>query len=240
MHKAQIKHKAQVAQNTNVSGSGFCVFGLYLCFGFCALVFSLLFAFAATARAQINSELLLTWEAQNYAPPEYVGRHPATPGSVVHVSAELVAGGKIQNTNAFYFSWYMDGNLLQRGAGIKEITFPIQKTRGDNYVIRAVTRFGGADAEGFARVPVARPEVVIRVAETSARAHPYFFAVPFLDSLRVSWSLQDVRQSILSAAQEFIFNIAQFQGKEARISARVWDPARTSEWREETTRINAR
>ena len=176
-----------------------------------------IFPLANFARAQTNSELLLTWEAQNYAPPEYLGKHLATPGSIIAVSAELIVNGKLQDARQSSFSWYVDGKLLQKGAGLKEISFPVKKSQGNEYTIRAVTKFGGKNIEGTIRVPVSRPEVIIQhpyqnniVAgggDARVRVQPYFFSVPSLESLRVSWTLQDVPKGIFSAAQDFIFGI---------------------------------
>lgn len=200
-----------------------------------------IFSLASTAGAQTNSELLLTWEARNYAPPEYLGKHLATPGSLVSVSAEVLAGGKLQDARRSSFSWYVDGEVFQKGIGLKEISFPVLKTRGDEYTIRAVTRFGGGNVQGVISIPVSRPEIVIQHPyQNNARVLPYFFTIPSPDALRVSWALDDVPQKILSAAEEFVFDSKLFQGRGVRVSARVTNPSRATEWREGMVRLNVR
>ncbi len=214
------------------------------------LIFLFLLIFSAnTTGAQTNSELLLTWEAQNYAPPEYIGKRLATPGSVIAVSAELVAGGKLQDARRSDFSWYVDGALFRKGAGAKEISFPAKKSYGNEYLVRAITKSEGKSVEGTLRIPVSRPEVIIQHAypnniipggEARLRAQPYFFAVSSPDLLRVAWSLQDVLQNTLSGIQDFVFDSSARRGQEVRVSARITNPSRITEWREGVVKLNVR
>ena len=204
-------------------------------------IFITLLFLASTAEAQTSSELLLTWKARNYAPPEYPGKHLATPGSILSVSAELISGGKFIDTRQSSFTWYVDGKLSQKGAGLKEISFPIQKSYGNEYTIRASARSGGKDITGTIRIPTFRPEIVLeRRAPHTLRVLPYFFTIPSPESLRVSWALDDVSQKILSGAEDFLFSPVEFQGRGVRVSARAMNPARPTETREGVVRIDVR
>ncbi len=182
---------------------------------------ALLFSFSIASAA--SSQVLLTWEAENYAPALYPGRHLVTPGSSVSVSAELLSGGKLQDTRQAVFTWYIDGDRFLKGVGKKEISFSAKKAYGNSYSVRVVVQLGGAEFEAASQIFVSRPQLVLAHpyasgflragSEAFFRALPYFFNVSSPQDVRVSWSVSDERKATLGGDEAFLLTPGAFRGK---------------------------
>ena len=158
----------------------------------------------AQASAQNSSQVLLTWEARNYVPSSYSGKNLATPGTDVVLSSELLQGDRIRDSRQAFYRWFVDGDLFQKGAGLKEIVLPIKKRSGDSYSVRAEVFLGDDEFSGVIQVPVSDPEIIIsRVGDRSLRVLPYFFPISSPRELRVDWEINYDPADRLFAHEEF-------------------------------------
>ncbi|MDP2704588.1 MAG: hypothetical protein Q8P01_05280 [bacterium] len=192
----------------------------HILFALLLLGFSGFFFFPSFAA---SSQVLLTWEAENYVPALYPGRHLVTPGSSVSISAELLSGGKLQDARQATFTWYVDGDRFLKGVGKKEISFSAKKGYGNSYSVRVVIQSGENEFEAASQILISRPELVLAHpytsgvlragGEASFRALPYFFSVSSSRDVQVSWSVNDERKATLGGNETFLLTPGAFRGK---------------------------
>ena len=85
----------------------------YLVFGVVGVVFAASGVFAARGATKAAvapaaasvPELILTWQAQNYAPASYEGKRLPTGNTIIAAAVELIDGGKVINlsNNVLHF-----------------------------------------------------------------------------------------------------------------------------------------
>lgn len=158
------------------------------------------------AGAQTPSQVILTWQAQNFYPADFAGKAPATPNTLVAVSAEVLKDNKFVDLSAANFFWYVDENLIAKGLGRKETKFPVGKLTGDSYFVRVVINTGEQKIESAITIPIRSQEVVIETdlpenrvkagSEITLKALPYFFNIDSLEDLVFSWTVNDQKQKV--------------------------------------------
>lgn len=171
------------------------------------ILFSLILGFSAVIFADIHNvfaqetrnQAILTWQANNYFPANYQGRALATNKTTINASVELVADQKIQNISNATIAWYIDGDFFRKGIGLKEISFPVRKTRGDSHTIRVSIKTGETEVGASASIPIFDPEVVIENggagdlikggSQITLQAIPYFFNISSMSDLSFSWKV---------------------------------------------------
>ncbi|GAH67562.1 unnamed protein product [marine sediment metagenome] len=158
-------------------------------------------AFAQTPPLQA----IVTWQAHNFYPSNYSGKAAATLNSQVVVSVTVVQDNKILDLSDANFIWYVDGKFFNRGKGLSEIVFRINKLRGDEYFVRAVVSLGeGERVETSFTIPVLSQHTVIEVLHPNNivlrgeqavfQAVPYFFNVTSFDDFVFFWSIDNQDQ----------------------------------------------
>lgn len=159
-----------------------------------------------TALAQSpSSQIILTWQASNFYPSNYLGKAAAAPNSLLTVSVSLVQDGRLQDLFQTSINWYIDGQFLNRGVGLHTISFINQKLRGDSYFIRVlVTLKDGDRLEKVLSIPTKEQKVVIETpfphntlsqGETVIiKAMPYFFNVQTFNNLSFFWDVNNKNQ----------------------------------------------
>jgi len=160
------------------------------------------------AGAQTPSQVILTWQAQNFYPADFVGKAAATPNTPVTVSAEVIKDNKFIDVSAAKFFWYVDEDLIAQGIGLKEIKFTVGKLAGDSYFVRLTINAGQEKIESSVTIPISGQEVVIETglpenrvkaeSEISLKALPYFFNIDSLEDLVFSWTVNDQKQKVES------------------------------------------
>ena len=164
------------------------------------VVLSILIFLAETtiAQAQIsNSQVILTWQANNFYPANYQGKALATPNSPVSVTAEVVKNSNLLDLSQANFTWYVNEKFLTSGRGVKEIVFPVKKLGGDDYFIRVKIELRNEQFETSIHIPIASQTIVLESPYPKQRvpaqnrialeAVPYFFNVPSIKDLTFSW-----------------------------------------------------
>ncbi len=168
-----------------------------------ALAFMVLFSAVTFAQNQKNTaQIIITWQANNFYPANYLSKALVTKDTQVIVSAEVVEQNKFVDLSKTNLTWYVDDEIKNSGQNIKEIAFAAQKPEGDSHFVRVtVEKVGGRDLETSIRIPVSRhlivletpyPDQLIRTeTKTQIQAVPYFFNISSLTDLNFSWQVND-------------------------------------------------
>lgn len=158
------------------------------------------------AQTQNQSQIIITWQANNFYPSDFSGKTAATPHSSVTAAAELLSNQKLQDVSGADIAWYLDGNFLQEGTGLKETSFVITKASGDSYLLRAVIQpKNGQPFEKSITVPVTNPKIIIESSypnqTVAANSQPHFQAVPYfmninsVQDLNFTWQINGQNQA---------------------------------------------
>lgn len=157
-----------------------------------------LFPFAAFAAVQSTPELLLTWKANTYVPAVFSGVIFPTLGSTVDAAVTLIDGGKPISLAKQEVRWFLNNKLMKGDIGANVAQFTVGTfTSAGSLAIKVALNYRGKLLESTVIVPVAQPELVIRVPspdETlSVGSHilkslPYYWNIADSNALRVSWN----------------------------------------------------
>lgn len=144
-------------------------------------------------------QVILTWQAMNYYPSNYLGKSLAVMKTAINVSVEVVQDNKFIDLTGAEFLWYLDGKLLKRGGGLKEIFFTAQNSVGEEHFIRVEIQKNDKEYEASIKIPVSKPSVVIdapfaenfigAAKQITVQAVPYFFNVQNVSDLTFFWDV---------------------------------------------------
>ena len=159
------------------------------------------------ARSQENTQILLTWQANNFYPADYQGKPLPTPNSRVTVALEVLKNNKFLNLNQANIFWLLDDKPLDNGRGLKEVSFVVKKREGDNHVVRVTVQLENQNLESLIRIPISKKIIVIENShsdkpvpansEITLRAIPYFFNIASLNDLSFSWQADTEKETNL-------------------------------------------
>lgn len=177
---------------------------------FFSIAYILAFSYVS---AQTNSDLLVTWRANNFVPADFSGKAFPTNGNMVNVSVELVVNKKIQNISGATISWFVDGTFFNKGIGMKEFSFPVTKVGRSSHSVRVVVQTKTTKYEELVSIPVFNPIITIENKNPSGivssgeqvtlKILPYFFNIASQSDILISWKINnetrsDVRDSVLT------------------------------------------
>jgi len=158
----------------------------------------------AVAQDSPESQIILTWQANNFYPADYKGKAAATLNSPISVSALMIKDEKIVDTSGNEFFWYLDNKFFNKGIGLDRINFNVEKLKGDSYSVRVRIEAGEERVEKIITIPVMEQELVIKNPRPSRfiklgevvelTAIPYFFNVNSFDDLSFFWSINSLNQ----------------------------------------------
>ena len=179
-----------------------------------------------------QSQVIITWQANNFFPSDFQGKAMPTFGTPITVSAEALVNSKFFDLSKIMVAWFVDGTFAGQGVGLKEFTFPNAKSDGDFVFVRAVAKLTDQNLEGSARIPVVTPRIVFenspaggvvrQGASVFLTAIPYFFNVSSLDGLSFSWVVDTVKQNtITQPAISFVVGAATAPGSALPVSVLV-------------------
>jgi hypothetical protein len=162
-----------------------------------AFVFSSFYAQAQTSTSK--SQLVLTWQANNFYPADYAGKASATPDTPVTVSAEILSDGKLIDASLINFNWTLDGKFLARGQGVKETSFKVLKGEGEFHVVGVSAQTKNGQTDSSLMIPVERPHLALEVPypekilvagkDAAIQAIPYFWNITSFDKLVFFWTV---------------------------------------------------
>lgn len=172
-----------------------------------------------SAFAQAAPEFLISWRAINYVPADYQGKILPSKGSAISAGFDLIDQNKIVNLSKYNISWYLNGNFLQSGIGLKKINFTMASALDQTMRI-TVFNYKNNDLDQIFLIPGAKPEIIIstktpndRTARNQMRispqnytfeARPFFFNVSNLNDLRFQWKVNDKIVEGTPANPEFL------------------------------------
>lgn len=152
-----------------------------------------LFLLAPSVHAQQNAQIILTWQANSFYPSDYPGKAWASPNNIISISVETLRNNKFLNLSEVNIIWYLDDNFLQRGVGLKEISFVVKKTELDHHFVRAVVQLNKETAESAIRIPIYKQSAVFNIpyplktvsggSQINLQIIPYFFNIPTIENL---------------------------------------------------------
>ena len=161
--------------------------------------FVIFFALFSKFAAAAGPELLITWRAKSYVPPDYSGKILPTANSEMTASLEVINQGRVVDISGQTIYWYVNGNLISNGKGVQTVTFHTPNSLPNVATIKAELPFySGGDLLSEVSIPVVPPEAVIEAAypnssfyggTAEAKAFPYFFNVSTANDLIFSWSV---------------------------------------------------
>lgn len=132
--------------------------------------------------AQIPPELIVTWRAFSYAPPDYTGKILPTKKTLVTAAVEALERNKLADLNQKEVRWYLDNQFLGGGRGLKNISFRVPAVTSRDPLLRVTID----NQDKFVSLPLAEPEAVI-INPVTLQARPYFFNIERLNELDWRW-----------------------------------------------------
>lgn len=158
-----------------------------------------LFFSAKIISAEQNDQIIITWQANNFYPSDYLGKALPALNTPIIVSAEIIKNGKVFDSSKTNFSWYADNELIGQGINLKEVSFITKKTDRDTYFIKVTTESNGTKNENSIRIPVSENKLVMLIpypshlvkagSKTAIQALPYFFNISSLKELTFIWQI---------------------------------------------------
>ena len=174
---------------------------------FIIFIFSgIFFATYATASAQV----LISFEAKNFTPRDYIGKNLPIKNTLVEVGFELILENKIQDLGQSRIFWYLDEKLIQRGNGLKQIAFRTDNPVGSPHFVRIVVNHKNREYENTLIVPIVEPKIIfttpkfLLVGENVISAAPYFFNAEKIEDLNFLWFINAEEKS---REQKLILNL---------------------------------
>ena len=169
--------------------------------------------------AQASPEFLISWRAVNYVPADYQGKILPSKSSPIEAGFDLVDKNKIVDLSKYDISWYLNGNFLQSGLGLKKINFAMASNLDQTMRI-TVFNYKNNDLDQIFLIPAAKPEIIISTKTPNDRttrnqmrislqnytfeARPFFFNVGNLNDLRFQWKVNDKMVEGAPANPEFL------------------------------------
>jgi len=150
-------------------------------------------------QAENESDIILTWEADNFYPSDYQGKPKATPNSTINVSVLVIKNNQVVNTSNKNFVWLLDGKYLDDGYGKNKINFRVNKNRGQNHSITVRIKDGEEQLTKGINIPIKNPELIIDKkmpsnnislgSQIKMKSTPYFFNIDSFNNIKFYWEI---------------------------------------------------
>lgn len=127
-------------------------FGILILAGF-YFVLASNHVFAQTA----NTEVLLNWRSQTYAPDGYSGKTLPTGNSWITATVDAIQNGKFVDLSNQNIYWYKDDQFIDGGVGLWQINIQAPEIPGDIYSLRVEIPGLGGNVLKTIDVPVVYP-----------------------------------------------------------------------------------
>lgn len=148
--------------------------------------------FTNLSKAQVSPELMITWKAGNYVPPDYPGKVLPVGGAKIDVALELIDGGKLADLSRVEIRWLINGNTQRSGRGLKTTSFNADLFRGDQVVDITLPNYRGQNIVGRVIIPLTAPEVAIVGGSEIFQTIPYFFNISRPSDAGYIWTANGV------------------------------------------------
>mgnify|MGYP001565594982 CR=1 FL=1 len=182
------------------------------------LILIAVFFFWQNSQAQTEPLLLISWQAQNFAPLGFLGKNLPIIYTPVVVGLEMIEKNQIINLKNYEIRWYVDGKFEDSGKGLTTMRFLGGKPGGtDEHFIRAeIMDYKGANLAKTINVPLVSPQIVIfspyqgyqvpvlKPGTNVLKALPYFFNVEKIGELTINWEAGGVKTEGGAANQDIL------------------------------------
>jgi len=139
-------------------------------------------------KAQALPEIMLTWKADNYVPPDYPGKVLPIGDTRIDVSMEVIDGGRFADVSQLEIRWLINGNTQRTGRGLKSVSFNANGLKVNQVVDVTVANYRGVNIEDRLIIPLATPEVAVAGGPTVFQALPYFFNIARPSDAKYTWT----------------------------------------------------
>ena len=143
---------------------------------------------SSSGNAQALPELMLTWKAANYAPPDYAGKVLPTAGTRVDLALEVIDANRLADISRSNISWSVNGEFQQSGVGLKTFSFNANGAKGDQLVTASLT-YKSRSLDKQIVVPTADPEVAVVGGPDIFQALMYFFNLSSATQAKFTWTV---------------------------------------------------
>lgn len=204
-----------------------------------AALASSLFIAAPLSYAQTATnkpQVILTWKALTYTPPDFMGKILPTSNSRMAASVALVDGGRIVDISRETIYWYLNDNFLNGSVGLQDVSFNVPNATGGAFDLRAeITTYSKGNQLKTVSVPVVNPEAVIELpfpsgifysSLISLFGQPYFFNVDDPSKLNFAWSVNGQTPSGAENPQSLNIKFGSVpSGSNLYVSLRIQNPS---------------
>ena len=169
--------------------------------GFLVLA-ALFFGDSPVSYTQTAVQFIPFWQAQSFAPADFLGKVFPTEKTNIEASFELLRNGKLVDLSGKRVMWLVNGNEIGEGTNKKAITF-INYGFGSSAInvdVR-VFDFEGATLSYSFTIPATTPKLVIEspynknnlaAKSLNIAARPYFWNIGSIQELIFSWAVNGV------------------------------------------------
>ena len=185
----------------------------------------------------IGPQVLLTWQAATYVPPNFNGKALPTSDSQITAGVDLIDQGQHVDLSSFKIYWYLNDAFFQGGAGLTRVSFTAPHFIGKTSVrLRVAVSNYGNGASRTIQIPVVPAQAVIESSSPSLsaatvpftlQADPYFFNVQDPSLLQFNWTMNG---SSVGTQNPFVITQAMAQsGNPVPLELQITNPARAIE-----------
>ncbi|PIR06221.1 hypothetical protein COY65_02230 [Candidatus Jorgensenbacteria bacterium CG_4_10_14_0_8_um_filter_39_13] len=174
---------------------------------------------AKAQTSEPSTQVILTWQANNYFPADYPLKALATPMTPILVSAELIKDNKIIDISKADFLWYVNNKYFNRGIGLKEILINVPVNWLGPYLVRTEIQLEQNNYGNSVSVNIAEPQVIIDYPspiktfkegeQIVLRSVPYFFNANNFQDFNFFWKINLHFQKELNNQNPVILTVSK-------------------------------
>ncbi len=159
----------------------------------------------------------ITWSSTSYSPSNFAGKHLATNGSSIVLSAIVLNNGKVADVSQSPILWYLDQDFLDGGIGQQQASFKVTQTAGGSHFVNVRIQLPDQTVSAAENIPIVSYKAVIdapypsnTVANNSTinlSLIPYFFNISSFGDLSFSWDINGTQQTASNSDNILSLNI---------------------------------
>lgn len=189
-------------------------------------------------RAASEPQAFITWKAKTYVPAGFPGKILPGSNSPILASLEVVDGNRIADLSGQKIYWYLNDNLLSRGAGLASIALRTPSAIGGGAISLRVQipEYPSGPIYKTVSIPIVPPSIVIQTPTIGGRfsgsgiiaqALPYYFSVQDASLLSFSWKVNGDPVKVSENPDQLQVNIndGAASGSKLTISVSASNPA---------------
>ena len=182
-----------------------------------------------------QTQVLLNWTSQTYAPNGYVGKTLPTGNSWITATVDVIRGGKMVSLDKENIYWYRNDQFIDGGVGLWQINIQAPEIPGDTISLRAeVPGLGGSTLKTI-DIPTTQPVVALDAPypggyvsgqKIKVTALTYFFDTKNPLDIKYNWKVNN--ENVKNLESPFYVELAPREdtpdGFSMRVELGVVDP----------------